>query len=221
MRMDVRLAVFDCDGTLVDTESGIVRSMNRAFASEGLDAPDADRVRHVVGLSLLESVRELLPKGSPELHETLVKAYREAYFELRQQPEFQQDLFPGTLEVFDALHERGILLGIATGKSRRGLDTTLDLHGIRARFATLQTADDAPSKPHPGMVVQAMEETGSKPGETIFLGDTVFDMQAAAHARATAIGVAWGYHPTEELQRAGAAMVIEQYPELLSWLDEG
>jgi len=218
--MGVRLAVFDCDGTLVDTEGSIVTAMHRAFESKGLELPAAAEVRALVGLSLLESVRELAPEKNPELHEELVNAYRGAYSQLRQEPGFRQDLFPGTLETLDILAERGILLGIATGKSRRGLDTTLDLHGIRGRFATLQTADDAPSKPHPGMVLQAMEETGSEPAATVLLGDTVFDMQAAAQARATGIGVAWGYHPSEDLHQAGAALVIENYAEFLRWLDE-
>jgi phosphoglycolate phosphatase len=124
------------------------------------------------------------------------------------------------LETLESLEQRGILLGIATGKSRRGLEATLDVHGIRERFATLQTADDAPSKPHPGMVLQAMQATGSEPAETVMLGDTVFDMQAAMQARATGIGVAWGCHPREDLRRAGADLVIEDYAEFLGWLDE-
>ena len=220
MGMKLRLAVFDCDGTLVDTESGIVRAMQLAFESEGLKPPPPAETRQLVGLSLLESVRSLHPEGNAELHASLVDAYRSAYAELRKSPGFQQDLFPGTLQILETLGTRGVLLGIATGKSRRGLDATLDLHGIRGRFATLQTADDAPSKPHPGMVLQAMEETGSEAHETIFLGDTTFDMQAAKQARATGVGVAWGYHPQEELHRAGASLVIENYGELLSWLDQ-
>ncbi len=140
--------------------------------------------------------------------------------ELRNTPGFQQALFPGTLEILDLLQARGILLGIATGKSRRGLYTTLELHGIRDRFATLQTADDAPSKPHPGMLLNAMQETGSEPENTLMLGDTSFDMQAAAQARATGIGVAWGCHPREELHGAGAALVIEDYSEFRAWLDK-
>lgn len=217
--MQARLAVFDCDGTLVDTEAGIVRAMERAFATRGLTAPDPMRVRRVVGLSLLESMRELYPEADTALHEDLVRGYREAYAELRSARDFEQQLFPGTLEVLQALRERDVLLGIATGKSRRGLRNTLDLHGIRGIFATLQTADDAPSKPHPGMVLRAMEETGSEPSQTIFVGDTVFDMHAARNARATGIGVSWGYHPAEELRGAGAALVIQDYGELLRWLD--
>jgi len=218
--MAVRLVVLDCDGTLVDSEAGIVRAMDTALARLDLPARRPAEVRAVVGLSLLEAAARLVPEAPAAQHAALVDAYRAAYRELRAEPGFEQALFPGTLDFLDEVQRRGILLGVATGKSRAGLATTLDLHGLRSRFAVLKTADDAPSKPHPGMLLQAMEETGSRPEETFFVGDTTFDMEAARNAGAVGVGVSWGYHPPDLLQAAGAAVVVRDHPQLLRFLQE-
>ncbi len=208
----IRLVVFDCDGTLVDSQHAIVEAMQRAFAENRFPPPAPGAVRRVVGLSLTEAMEALLPDGGAEEHRALVREYRKAYLLLRQRPDYHEPLFPGAAEAIDALEAAGYLLGVATGKSQRGLRATLARHGLVERFVTLQTADDAPSKPHPGMLENAIAEAGAD--ETVFVGDTVFDMQMAVNAKVAALGVGWGYHGADELRAAGARAVVESFAEL-------
>jgi len=209
-----RLVVFDCDGTLVDSQHLIVDAMRAAFRANGLDEPPAEAVRRVVCLSLGHAVAALPPETGAATWEIVAESYRGAWQELRTLPGFREPLFPGARDLLVGLERDGYLLGIATGKGRRGLETVLARHGLRALFVTLQTADDNPSKPHPAMLERAMDETGSRPGETVFVGDTTFDVRMARDAGARAIGVAWGYHPPEELAAAGAERILESFTEL-------
>jgi phosphoglycolate phosphatase len=198
-RSPFRLVVFDCDGTLVDSQHAIVAAMQIAFGEMGLDEPDPSSVRHVVGLTLEDAIARLLPRALPELHRQTAAAYRRAFQTLRSRPDHQEPLFEGIGAVIDALAGAGILLGVATGKSRRGLVATLDRHGLGNRFVTLQTVDDNPGKPAPGMLLRAMLEAGVEPDETAMVGDTMYDIEMARNAGTAAIGVAWGYHVAEEL----------------------
>ena len=141
--------------------------------------------------------------------------YRRAFLEMRIQPDHHEPLFPGARDALAALDAIGVNLGIATGKGRRGLIATLDSHNLVNHFVTLQTADDGPGKPHPGMLRRAMQETGSEPERTVLIGDTVFDMEMARSAGVRALGVSWGYHPTDELQAAGAARIIDSFAQLI------
>jgi phosphoglycolate phosphatase len=209
-----RLAVFDCDGTLVDSQHNIVAAMDEAWRTHGLEPVPAAVVRRVVGLPLLEAIAGLYPQGSHELHLALTDTYKEAFHSLRQQPDHHEPLFPGTREALEALEEAGYLLAVATGKSRRGLTATLSRHGLEERFITLKTADDGPGKPHPHMLLEAMAESGVQPDSTLMIGDTVFDIEMALHAKVHPIGVSWGYHDPFELQEAGAAAVIDAFEEL-------
>lgn len=210
-----RLVLFDCDGTLVDSQHHIVAAMQKAFAKHALAAPAADMVRRLVGLPLEISVRHLLQAMNIGADaDAVVAAYREAAFAMRHAPDHDEPLFPGLLDALAALEGDGYLLGIATGKARRGLDATLSLHGLHDRFITLQTADIARGKPDPDMVLRAMRETGAEPGSTLVVGDTTFDILMARNAGARAVGVAWGYHDPAELLEAGALAVAESYGEL-------
>ena len=138
---------------------------------------------------------------------------------MRQRPGFVEPFFPGVRETVEALAgDERVLLGVATGKSRRGLDLLLQREGLAYAFATLQTADDAPSKPHPGMLQRAMSETGMRPADTIMIGDTSYDMLMARNAGAVPIGVAWGYHTAQELTEAGALAVAEDSEQLMALL---
>lgn len=215
----LRLAVFDCDGTLVDSQRMIVAAMAAAWRACGIEPPAARAVRRVVGLPLAEAVAKLLPQGTPKDVEKLSRHYRAAFFELSEHPDRQEILYPGVRDVLDALEERNYLLGIATGKSRRGLDATLARHGLSGRFVTLQTGDQGPGKPNPDMLLRAMAETGAGADGTVMIGDTSFDMLMARSAGAVAIGVSWGYHDPRELLQAGAQLVIESFEELPSVLD--
>lgn len=214
-----RLAVFDCDGTLVDSQHSIVAAMNAAWRVHGLDAPDAGEVRRIVGLPLEIGIAKLLPEGDEDDFKRLSRHYRAAAYELRQGEEFEEPLYPGAIEALDALEAAGYILGIATGKSRRGLDAMLESHQLNGRFQTLQTGDAAPGKPAPDMLLRAMAETGAGPEMTAMIGDTSFDMLMAKNAGTVAIGVSWGYHGEDELRECGARQVLAEFGELRGALD--
>lgn len=223
-----KLAVFDCDGTLVDSQHFIVETMTAAFRETGRRPPPAAAIRRIVGLSLEAAIARLLadrqatPAQEPAdaAVEELAALYRRHFFALRTRPDHHEPLFPGVREALKALEARDVFLGIATGKARRGLLATLERHGLAQRFVTLQTADLAPGKPHPGMLQQAMAEAGVEAGETVLIGDTSFDMEMARNAGVLGLGVSWGYHEVEELTAAGAARVIDSFAELLPALSE-
>ncbi|HLT77589.1 MAG TPA: HAD-IA family hydrolase [Ferrovibrio sp.] len=207
------LVIFDCDGTLVDSQHHIVAAMHTAFAALGLGLPEADRIRRTVGLPLPVAIQSLLPPDA--VLADVVEAYRQAAIAQRLNPEHHEPIFPGAIEALDRLESAGYLLGVATGKARRGLDFTLATHGLTGRFVTLQTNDVvAAGKPAPDMVLQAMAETGAVPASTIVVGDTTYDMEMARNAGVPAIGVTWGYHEEAILREAGAAVIINGYHEL-------
>ncbi len=210
----IRLVVFDCDGTLVDSQHNIIRAMTAAFESRAMPAPSPEAVRRIVGLSLPQAMAELRPDLEADGHMDLVDAYRESYTHLRENALLEEVLFPGVCGVLDSLEAAGFVLGIATGKSLRGMHATIERHNLDGRFVTVQTADLAPSKPHPGMLRQAMAEAGAEPGQTLLVGDTTYDMEMAVNAGVAAVGVSWGYHPVEELWSAGARHVIEDFSNL-------
>ena len=212
--MSTRLAVFDCDGTLSDGQAAVCAAMDRAFAACSLTAPPSHDVRRIVGLSLPVAVRHLAPGEEPGTHGRLVDAYKQAFFEARTQGQVHEPLFEGVRELLEALHSRGWSLGVATGKSDRGLHGCLTLHGVRELFVTLQTADRHPSKPHPAMLEAAMAEAGAAPGETVMIGDTTYDIEMARAAGVRALGVGWGYPAPDELLAAGAEAVAATAADL-------
>ncbi|MBZ6378895.1 haloacid dehalogenase [Pacificimonas flava] len=217
--MTVRLAIFDCDGTLMDSQANIIAAMDACFDMNSLPPPPAHSTRRVVGLSLPEAMAMLLPEAETDFHGKLAEDYKTCFKRMRADETLAHEpLYEGTLDALDALEAKGWLLGIATGKSDRGLDHALEFHGIRDRFVTLQTADRHASKPHPSMLDQAMRDAGAMPEDSVMIGDTVFDMEMARNARVRALGVAWGYHGPEELTDAGAETVLDDYPELTAYL---
>lgn len=209
-----RLVVFDCDGTLVDGQHAICAAMAAAFQSYQMECPAPSEVRRVVGLPLVEAVGRLAPEADAALCAALALAYKVSFSELRQQPDYREPLFPGAAEALRELEDLGYLLGIATGKSAKGLAATLERHRLSGRFAALKTSDDGPGKPNPHMLVCAMSDVGADLTSTVMVGDTVFDMEMARKARVPAIGVAWGYHESAELLATGAAAVVNAFGEL-------
>jgi phosphoglycolate phosphatase len=204
-----RLAVFDCDGTLVDSQANICRAMEIAFEGAGLQPPPRSAIRRIVGLSLVEAVAALLPEADAARHHQLALDYKHVYRRLRASGELDDEpLFDGIPDVLQTLATRGWVLGVATGKSDVGLAHVLARHGITDLFATLQTADRHPSKPDPAMLFAAVAETGAT--ETVMIGDTASDMAMARAAGARAIGVTWGYHDVADLIDAGADVVADQ-----------
>ena len=210
-----RLVLFDCDGTLVDSQAGIVTSMQTAFLSFGLIAPPPEGVKRVVGLSLDVAVRRLAPELGQSDALQIAGLYKETFRNLRLSGELQEPLYEGVKAAVLELDRPDTILGVATGKSRRGLFAVLERHGMQVRFQTLQTADDvAAGKPAPDMCLKACAETGIDPAATVVIGDTTFDMQMARSAGATPVGVAWGYHGVDELRDAGAAEIVAHPREI-------
>jgi phosphoglycolate phosphatase len=205
----IKLAVFDCDGTLVDSQANICQSMEEAFRIADLPAPPRAAIRRIVGLSLVEAIATLLPQADDAQHRRMAADYKDAFFRLRTSGAMAEEpLFEGIAAVLQTLSDDGWQLGVATGKSDRGLAHILAHHGLGHHFVTLQTADRHPSKPDPSMLLAAMAEAGAAPHMTAMIGDTSFDMAMAKAAGARAVGVAWGYHEVHDLVNGGADNVI-------------
>jgi phosphoglycolate phosphatase len=215
----MRLILFDCDGTLVDSQHAIVETMLVTFARHEIAVPPREDVLGIIGLSLEQAIARLLGEDAARAAEVAV-TYREVFHGGGVRKTLEP-MFPGAREAVLELSERGdTLLGIVTGKGRRGVSAVIGGHGLLEKFVTIQTADDAPSKPHPAMVLQAMAETGADAADTVVVGDTAFDMEMARAAGAGAIGVDWGYHAAERLPDAGAEVVLSRFDELVPWLDK-
>ena len=211
------LVIFDCDGTLVDSQHMIAAAMGEAFEGLGLPAPPLEAVRQTVGLSLREAVSRLLPAEALELAAAGEAGYRDAFIAMRARGDTHEPLYPGVRALLETLSEAGLRLAVATGKGRAGLDKTLALHGLSELFCSLQTADGHPGKPHPSMVEAALREGGVPASRALVIGDTHFDMEMAARAGVTALGVGWGYHSAEALRAAGAAEVFDGAEALGAW----
>ena len=204
-----RLAIFDCDGTLVDSGGNIHAALADSFAEFGIAVPTLEATRKIIGLSLVEAIAALVPDADPATHVEVAESYKLHFQRARAEGRVEEPLFPGIPELLNALEDDGWLLAVATGKSDRGLALCLDCHGYAKRFVSLQTADRHPSKPHPSMVHQAMADAGASTETTVVIGDTAFDMGMAAAAGATGIGAGWGYHEAHEMLDAGAIGVAE------------
>jgi phosphoglycolate phosphatase len=216
----MRLAVFDCDGTLVDGQADVSWAMERAFTRAGLAAPDPHAVRRIVGLSLPAAVRSLAPALSDADNRAVTEFYRSSFRARREEGLLDEPLYEGIAELLHTLHADGWSLAVATGKSDRGLAACLAAHGIAHLFTSLQTADRHPSKPHPAMLEAALFEAGATPAQAVMIGDTSFDMLMARSIGVAAIGVGWGYHAASELTASGASCVVETAADLAAALAE-
>ncbi|KIC24900.1 MULTISPECIES: HAD family hydrolase [unclassified Leisingera] len=218
MSADLRLILFDVDGTLVDSQGAITGAMAEAFQGVGLDVPPRERILSIVGLSLPLAMAELAPEQDAATQEALVEGYKSSYMLAREAAgAAHSPLYPGTREMLAELNEvPEYLLGVATGKSQRGVDALIAAHGLNC-FVTRQVADHHPSKPHPSMVLTAMAETGVEQASTVMIGDTRFDIEMGRAAGVTTIAVPWGYHPAETL---GADYLIRDFAELRPLLAE-
>ncbi|MFM7347914.1 MAG: HAD-IA family hydrolase [Erythrobacter sp.] len=215
-----RLAVFDCDGTLVDGQADVCWAMERAFTRAGLAAPAPHAVRRIVGLSLPAAVRALAPQLTEAQNRDVTEFYRSSFRARREEGLLDEPLYEGIAALLAGLHADGWSLAVATGKSDRGLAACLAAHGIRDLFVSLQTADRHPSKPHPAMLEAALFEAGAQREEAVMIGDTSFDMLMARSIGVAAIGVGWGYHGANELLANGAAKVVEDAEALGTALRE-
>lgn len=209
-----RLALFDCDGTLVDSQHSIVEAMRLAFERVKMEPPSRGEILSIIGLSLPLAVARLAPETEPDFQDHLAEGYKLAFQQMRRENRLVEPLYPGIAELIVALDEAGWMLGVATGKSDRGLNLCLTHHGLIDRFVTLQTADRHPSKPHPSMVLQAMADASAAPETTVMIGDTSYDMEMAVNAGTRGVGVLWGYHDEAALTDAGADALAVDMDEL-------
>jgi len=213
----MRLVVFDVDGTLIDSQDVIVSAMSYAFAQVGRSAPSRPQILDIVGLSLREAVSRLAPDAPDEEVGALVARYQQGFVSRRHDGAGKAlaPLYDGALEALErAWWSEDTLLGVATGKARRGLEHVFQTHGIGGYFATAQTADLHPSKPHPSMLRQALQETGCDATRAVMVGDTTYDIEMGRSAGFRTIGVAWGYHATDRLRSAGADRIVEDFAAL-------
>ena len=215
-----RLAIFDCDGTLVDSGGNIHAALADSFADFGIAVPTLEATRKIIGLSLVEAIAALTPDVDRQAHGEIAERYKLHFQRARAEGRVEEPLFDGIPELLDSLEADGWLLAVATGKSDRGLAVCLDCHGYAQRFMSLQTADRHPSKPHPSMVHQAMTDAGASAETTVVIGDTAFDMGMAVAAGATGIGAGWGYHEPHEMIDAGAIAVAHQPLDVLKFLPD-
>lgn len=208
-----RLIVFDVDGTLVDSQMQILDSMALAFKMAGLPMPAREVALSVVGLSLPEALARLMPEVPDGDRAQLLDAYRQGFAAGRARG--LSPLYPGARAALEGLAAQpGAVLGVATGKSRRGLTHLLDEHDLNRFFTTTQVADDHPSKPHPSMLQAALREAGSAPEAAVMIGDTTFDIEMGRAAGFRTIGVTWGYHDPDSLRAAGADCLISDFAAL-------
>lgn len=210
----LELAIFDCDGTLVDSQHTIVQAMHRAFETNGLPLPSHEEILGIVGLQLADCMRTLVPDADEELVARLAQGYSDAYRANRDAGRDEPPLYPHTRNILHALDQRGILLGVATGKSRRGLNHTLAVHDLSTIFVEKRTSDDGPGKPHPHILLDMCATLNIPMERCVMIGDTTYDIEMAANAKMAAIGVSWGYHRTERLYDAGAYAVLERWEDL-------
>lgn len=210
-----KLVIFDCDGTLVDSQHTIIEAMQSTFLKVGLPAQEDIRIRSTVGLSVTEAITMLRPDDDAQAIEDMSNIFKREFYRLRVDEAPKPDpLYIGARDAMDALRDAGYLLGVATGNSQRGLARVIHEHGLEGYFVTLQTADGHPSKPHPSMIHAAVAEAGADVASSIMVGDTSYDMMMARSAGAHAVGVMWGYHSDSELREGGAHHLLQAYTEL-------
>ena len=215
--MKYQLLVFDWDGTLMDSAARIVSSLTAAFADVGAKAPAQERCRDIIGLGLEEAMQRLWPESNDAQRARLITSYRHHYLVANTTP---TPLFPGAVEVISALHEAGYLLAVATGKSRRGLDSALQQSGLGRWFHATRCADETFSKPHPQMLLELFDELGVAASDGVMIGDTEYDVQMAHNAGVDAVAVCYGVHAPERLLALQPRACLHAIDALPGWLDQ-
>jgi len=220
LKPDLRLAVFDVDGTLVDSRRSIQASSDAAFRHLGRPPPPYEALRQTIGLSLSEGLALLAPDLSPEELAALLAFYKAYFSELHQDPAWRDPLYAGAAELLDGLKGAAWKIAMATGQSRRGVERALRVHAWADIFDSTHCADDGPGKPHPSMLLEAMRALGAGPAGTIMIGDTAHDIRMARAAEVRSIGVTWGFHTRAEIEAAGADVICDTFAELAQILDD-
>jgi len=210
------LIVFDWDGTLMDSAGAIAQSVQAAACDLGLEPPSDERARHIIGLGLGDALRHALPDLEEGRYEGLVERYRHHYLSR----DHELLLFSGVIEMMQELAGSGRWLGVATGKSRLGLDRALRHSGLGGRFHATRCADECHSKPHPQMLDELMAEFAVSPATTLMIGDTTHDLLMAQNAGVAAVAVSYGAHPRAMLEAAAPLYCAASVEDLAAWLAE-
>ena len=210
---EVRLIVFDWDGTLMDSEAQIVSCLRAVVGDLSLEPLDDATLRNVIGLGLREAIDALVPGRDEEFYQAFITRYRSHWFNSGG-----SRLFSGVGDMLDAFRRQRLLLGVATGKSRRGLDRVLGETGLASCFDATRCADEAPSKPHPQMLVDLMEQLAVAPSQTIMVGDTEYDMEMATNAGAAKVAVTTGVHSERRLSRHAPLVCLGRVSDLPAWM---
>lgn len=209
------LIVFDWDGTLMDSVDRIVACVRAAITELGLAPRSRQQISNIIGLGLHEAITTLYAGSDEAFVARMTASYRRQFLAENPTP---SRLFDGAGETVRTLHDAGYLLGVATGKGRRGLDENLVQSGLGSLFHATRCADDAPSKPHPGMLEQLMEVLGATPERTLMVGDTIYDLEMARNAGADSVAVSYGVHDRSRLERVGPLACLDRPGDLLAWL---
>jgi phosphoglycolate phosphatase len=214
-----KLAIFDVDGTLVDSRAVLKASSDAAFTAIGIAPPPYEELRKIIGLSLKEGLAQLAPDLTQAQIDALTDHYKQSFGALHKDPDFIEPLYDGAAELLDRLKAHGWRIAMATGKSRRGVETIMNMHGWADLFDTTHCADDGPGKPHPAMLHAALEALGVSAREAVMIGDTAFDMTMARAAGIHAVGVTWGFHTRGEIEVGGADVMVDTFAQLTAELD--
>ncbi len=218
----MKLVLFDCDGTLIDSAHIIHRCMERTFLEAGFDAPHLSSTKSVIGLTLDMAIARMLQRAVDDEVQRMAVRYKHHSVTMKARDDVEEPFYDGIWDLLQALRRRDdVLIGIVTGKSRRGLDALIDKHDLHDTIIASRTADECPSKPHPAMVLECCDGTGVKPSRTVVIGDAVYDMQMARAAGAGAIGVSWGYSTVDALEATGAHHVVHEPGALMPLIDLG
>lgn len=216
----MKLVLFDCDGTLIDSAAVIHESMEKTFTEAGFPAPELASTKSIIGLTLDIAIARMLKREIDDEINRMVHRYKHHSHTMRSAENCHEPFYDGVWELLRELRQSDeILLGVVTGKSRRGLDSLVDKYDLGSALITTRTADECPSKPHPAMVLECCVETGIDPGRTIVIGDAIYDMQMAGNAGARAVGVTWGYCNRAALIEAGADHIVEDPAQLKPIID--
>jgi len=210
-----RLLVFDWDGTIIDSAATIAQCIRDASRELGVEVPDPERARHVIGLGLHDAMRLAVPGLPSQRYPEFVESYRRHFLARKD----SMQLFDGMRELLNDL-SRKHLLAIATGKSRRGLDRDLDFHGLKPLFMASRCADETNPKPHPAMLLEIMEELGIENRSSLMIGDTSHDLEMARAAEVDALAVTYGAHPEEGLRACSPVACFPTVDALQQWLEQ-